>query len=139
MPPAFARARVFAGQRRSKYSACRVVVDGYTFASKREARRYAGLSLRLRVGDIVDLVLQPRFPIWLVGLVTHASPRAEVAMSIDYAAPPVCVSEYRADFSYYIADTGEFIVEDSKGFRTETYRLKKRLVEAQYGIVIHEV
>lgn len=28
---------------------------------------------------------------------------------------------YKADFVYYIADTGEMVVEDTKGFKTKDY------------------
>jgi hypothetical protein len=31
------------------------------------------------------------------------------------------------------------VVEDVKGFRTPLYRLKKKLIEAQYGIAIIEI
>ncbi len=45
-------------------------------------------------------------------------------------------ARYVADFTY-IRD-GEFIVEDVKGFHTDVYKLKKRMMKAFYGIVIKE-
>lgn len=33
-----------------------------------------------------------------------------------------------ADFVYNIVDTGEKVVEDTKGFKTEVYRIKKKLM-----------
>ena len=35
---------------------------------------------------------------------------------------------YRADFSYYDVETKCFIVEDTKGFKTEVYRMKKKML-----------
>jgi hypothetical protein len=44
---------------------------------------------------------------------------------------------YYADFEYYEND--EYIVEDVKGVKTSVYKLKKKLIEAQYKIRITEV
>lgn len=45
---------------------------------------------------------------------------------------------YRADF-VYVDKSGIEIVEDAKGFKTDIYRLKKRLMAEKYGIIIKEV
>ena len=102
---------------RSKYRAIPTMVDGIKFASGREARRYMDLKLLQCAGEISGLELQPVFPLIVDG---------------------VQVGKYLADFRYYKAD-GELVIEDSKGFKTPTYRLKKRIVEAQYGIEVKEV
>lgn len=101
--------------KRSKYRAVATTVDGIRFASKREARRYGELRLLERAGTIKALGLQPRFHIVLNGI-------------------EIC--EYVADFVY--EEGGKRIVEDAKGFRTPVYRLKKKLAEAQFGIVVRE-
>lgn len=101
---------------RSKYGAVRTTVDGITFASKKEAARYCQLSLMQQAGYIRDLELQPRFQIVVKGK---------------------SCGEYRADFRY--VQTGDVVVEDVKGMKTPVYRLKKRLVEALYGVKITEV
>jgi hypothetical protein len=101
---------------RSKYNARRTEVDGITFHSRREAKRYAELKLMERAGEIRDLILQPEYPV-VVGADKH-----------------VCT--YIADFAY--KHGARLMVEDCKGFRTPTYRLKKKLVEALYGIEITE-
>jgi hypothetical protein len=104
---------------RSKFGAVRTVVNGWTFDSKREALRYADLLYRGIGGLLRNLELQPRFPIVLNG-------RA--------------VATYVADFRYEeLSDGWLDVVEDVKGFKTPMYRLKKKLVEAQYGIVIREI
>lgn len=110
-------ARCFRRSRRSKYGAVSTMVDGVKFASGREARRYMDLKLLQCAGEISGLELQPVFPLLVDG---------------------VQVGKYLADFRYYKAD-GELVIEDSKGFKTSTYRLKKRIVEAIYGIQVQEV
>lgn len=46
---------------------------------------------------------------------------------------------YVADFVYWDNTKKEVIIEDTKGFRTEIYKLKKKLFEYKYGIEIKEV
>ena len=100
----------------SKYGAVKTEVDGYIFDSKKEAARYGELKAAEMAGEIESLVLQPVFPIIMNGKK---------------------VAKYIADFSYYDGDTK--IIEDVKGFKTAVYKLKKKLVEAQYNITITEV
>ncbi|HEY1186935.1 MAG TPA: DUF1064 domain-containing protein [Gemmata sp.] len=110
---------MFGGKRRgTKYSSVKVEVDGIKFASKKEARRYAELKLLVSAGAIRDLQLQ----------VTY---RCEVN--------GVKVCDYRADFVYVRVRDGAEVVEDVKGFRTDVYKLKKRLMAACNGIEIKEV
>jgi hypothetical protein len=105
----------------SKYRAVRTTVDGYTFASKAEARRYAELKLLEKAGEIRNLQLQPRFYLWVPG------------GDMDNA-----LGEYRADFSYTDA-RNVFTVEDVKGFMTPLARWKIKHCEAQYGITVQIV
>lgn len=101
----------------SKYNARKVEIDGFVFDSKAEARRYSELKLLEKAGRIRRLELQPKFEI-----------------KVDEKH----IANYFADFRYYDPDFG-FVVEDVKGVRTAVYKLKKRLVEAIYGIKITEV
>ena len=103
-------------QTRSKYGAQPTVVDGIRFASKREATRYGELSLMQTVGEIAGLVLQPAFDLHVNG---------------------VRVCKYVADFTYQRGEA--VVVEDAKGVKTAVYKLKKRMVEAEYGITVVEV
>jgi hypothetical protein len=103
--------------RRSKYNATKTVVDGITFASKAEAKRYAELKLLERSKEIENLECQPRFALTvLCGDV---------------------IGEYVADYRYWRGHS--IVVEDVKGFKTPLYRWKKKHVEAQYGIKIVEI
>ena len=100
----------------SKYRAVRTVVDGVTFASKREAARYQELLLMQKGGLIEGLECQPRYPIEVNG---HK----------------ICT--YVADFTYL--ERRKRILEDVKGVKTPVYRLKYKLMQACYGITIREV
>ena len=96
-------------------------IDGVTFASKREAARYEALKVMQAAGEISGLELQPQFPMLV------ARPDGVT----------VAVGSYRADFRY-IRDN-QTVIEDAKGMKTEPYKMRKRHVEAQYGIRIEEV
>lgn len=112
---------------RSKYGAVKTTVDGVTFASKAEARRYQELRLLEKAGEVTELELQPKFPIYVSinGRSRHMGDK------------PVCT--YVADFRYRFGPTGILMIEDVKGMKTPVYRLKKKMVEAQYGVEIIEI
>lgn len=104
---------------KSKYHAKPVTVDGIRFDSKREAERWQQLLLLYRAGEISNLRRQ--VPYVLI-------PKSDYGRDI----------VYRADFVYVDKSCIE-IVEDAKGFKTDIYRLKKRLMAEKYGIIIKEV
>lgn len=108
--------------KRSKYGSKKVVVDGHTFDSKAEAKRYGELKLLEQQGIISNLSLQYKIPLTVCGN-GHA---------------PSSVGTYRADFAYFCGERMEWIYEDVKGHRTQLYKLKKRIVEAN-GITITEI
>lgn len=110
-------------RRPHKYGAKRTTVDGITFASQKEARRYQELKLLEKAGAILTLGLQPSFKLKVAG--RHGILRD--------------IGEYVADFSYTDVRTEQYVVEDVKGFKTPLYRWKKKHVEAQYGIQIREI
>jgi len=105
--------------RKSKYGAVKTEVDGNVFDSKKEAKRYLVLKAMLQAGEIRELELQPKFDLIVNG---------------------VKVGKYVADFQYYLKhpSSWEAVVEDCKGMKTPVYRLKKKIVEAIYGITILE-
>ena len=51
----------------------------------------------------------------------------------------VAVGEYTDDFNYTSLETGEFVVEDVKGYRTRDYALRKALLWALHGVRVREV
>jgi len=107
-----------------KYKAVKTVIDGYKFSSKLEARRYIDLKLLEKAGEIKHLELQPRFEL---------QPKF-IKNGIKYRK-----IEYVADFLYQNKDNG-ITIEDSKGFKTPMYQLKKKLFEYKYPkLTIREV
>lgn len=108
---------------RSKYGAKKKVVDGITFDSSKEAKRYCELKMLEKAGDVKELTLQPVFPIYVCKY---------------RGSDPVKVCDYIPDFRYREGPQGLLVIEDVKGVRTPTYRLKKKLFEAQYGLTIRE-
>jgi hypothetical protein len=109
-------------RKRSKFGNVKTTIGGNTFDSKREAARYSQLTLMVKAGRIRMLELQPKYPI--------SVPRPD-------GSGAVKVATYIADFRYF-TDSGRMVVEDVKGAKTPMYRLKKKLVEALYGIKILE-
>lgn len=109
----------------SKFKNTKTEVDGITFASKKEAARYQELKLMEKAGQISSLVLQPKFEIQLNGIKVCT-----------YIAD-FCYNDFQKHLSGKSATVA--VVEDVKGVRTAVYRLKKKLVKAQYGIEIQEV
>jgi Protein of unknown function (DUF1064) len=101
----------------NKYHAKPTIVDNVRFASAREASRYKELCLLRASGAISHLELQPRYDLIVNGRK---------------------IGFYKADFRYISSD-GQSHIEDAKGVRTAVYALKKRIVEALYGITIEEV
>lgn len=111
----------------NKYGAQPQEEDGYRFASKAELARYQELRLLDMAGLLRVLEVHPRFllfvPIWNTDL-------------------RKLVGHYTADFRYQVAPDWVDVIEDVKGgkaTRTEAYRLRKRMVEATYGVKITEV
>jgi len=113
--------------RRSKYRAQRTVIDGHTFASKKEAGAYLNFRAMQANGQITGLELQPRFE--LLGKFTY---RNEKIRALTYVA----------DFRFTLIETGEVIVVDVKGFRTTEYLIKRKLflhnIAIPQGIVFEE-
>jgi hypothetical protein len=109
--------------KKAKYRAKPKVVDGIRFHSTREASRYLDLKLLEKAGEIKELELQPKFPIY-------------VCRRKNGELHKVC--DYIADFRYREGPRGVLVIEDVKGMRTPTYRLKRKMFETQYSIEIRE-
>lgn len=125
--------------RRRKYGNTKITVDGIQFDSKREAARYQELKLLERAGVISLLQRQTKFQL---------IPDQHAPSNAVYTKGPrkgrrkpgkllekECI--YIADFCY--TKNGEIVVEDTKGFRTEAYKIKRKLMLERYGIQIKEV
>ena len=87
-------------------------MDSIRFQSKKEARYYAELKARVHLGEVSYFLRQ--IPILLTGGI-----------------------RYRVDFIEFWTN-GSVHYIDVKGHRTDVYKMKKKLVEAEYPILIEE-
>jgi hypothetical protein len=109
----------------NKYRNKKWELDGKTFDSQREARRYQELRWLLRTGVITDLQMQVPFEL---------IPSQRVGGKV--VERPV---KYVADFVY--KENGETIVEDVKSEATKTpqYIIKRKLMLWEFGLRVREV
>lgn len=115
------RQKSAAGTRKNKYHAQKCC--GYD--STKEYRRAQKLKLMQRAGLISDL--REQVPFLLVPSQINGEGAEE---------KPV---HYKADFVYTDNATGQTVVEDTKGFRTPEYIIKRKLMLYVHGICIKEV
>lgn len=101
----------------SKYRAIKTVVDGIKFDSKRESQYYQIYKHKEMAGEIKNLQLQVKYP---------------------FIYNNKTMFKYIADFVYTDREGKEHII-DVKGVVTPVFRLKKKLIEEQYGIEIEIV
>ena len=101
----------------NKYKSKKVQVDGITFDSKKESIRYKELKLLLQAGVISDLELQPVF---------------ELQPKFKKNGKTIRAIKYVADFMYYDNEKKKVVIEDTKGFETKDFKLKKKMFEYKY-------
>lgn len=106
---------------KNKYHAKKV--NGY--ASKKEYHRANELKLLQRSGRISNLQEQVKYEL----IPTQRNPNGKLMER---------ACSYIADFVYTDADSN-LIVEDTKGFRTAEYKIKRKLMLAVHGIQIREI
>ncbi len=105
----------------NKYRNVKTRIGDKVFDSKKEAGRYMLLRDREKAGEIHGLLLQHQYIVRVNG---------------------VKICTYIADFVYFDNKEHRLITEDVKSEITRknsTYRLKKKLVAAIYGVTITEV
>ena len=108
-------------ENRSKYGNLKTEYNGTIFMSKKEANYAMQLDFQKKAKNKADKVI---------------SYTMQVPFQVIMNGKKIC--KYLADFKVLYADGREEII-DVKGVRTQMYRLKKKLVEAQFGIEIKEV
>ena len=122
---------------RSKYGNKKTVLLGIGFDSRKEAKYYLYLRQRIEQGEIEDLRMQVPYEI-----IPSVYEDETVQLKTKTKTVRRCVQKavhYVADFVYLDKATGKEVVVDTKGFRTEAYKLKKKLMRALRGIDIVEV
>lgn len=122
-----------------KYNNKKIEVDGMTFDSKKEANRYKELSLLQKAGEISGLQTQVRYV--LIPSQREVSEEVYTRGENKGKYKPGKLLErectYVADFVYY--KDGKVIVEDTKGFRTKEYIIKRKLMLYVHHIQIKEI
>lgn len=109
----------------TKYHNRKITRDGETFDSVKEYRRWCELKLLERAGVITDLKRQVKFEL----IPSQKVDGKVVERAVNYVA----------DFVYLSMVTGRTTVEDTKGFKTKDYIIKRKLMLWVHGIRIQEV
>lgn len=101
----------------NKYSNKKVILDDIKFDSKAERNRYMELKILEKAGLIKELELQKEF---------------ELIPRFKKNGKTYRKTTYKADFYYFDNHLGRYIVEDVKGYRTQIYKIKKKMFEYRY-------
>lgn len=126
-------------KRKSKYGSRKVTIDGITFDSIREGNRYKELKLLERAGIITGLQRQVKY-VLIPAQREFCNEIYTKGKNKGCFKPGKLLEKecsYIADFVY--VQDGKTIVEDTKGFRTEAYKIKRKLMLKEHGIRINEV
>jgi hypothetical protein len=113
--------------------------DGTVLDSLKEARRYEELLILKRAGKITDLRRQVRYELIPAQYETYEKFSKSGERLKDGRRLIERKVENVADFVYTNVETGENIVEDTKGVKTKDYIIKRKLMLSVYGIRIKEV
>lgn len=109
--------------------------DGIVHDSRREAVRWQELKLLEEAGEIMELkrqmeflLIPPQYEETITGKRNKKGKRKLVERAVVYIA----------DFVYH-DKSGEIVVEDTKGYKTRDYIIKRKLMRYVYGIKIKEI
>ncbi len=114
---------------RTKYHNRKVTVEGETYDSMKEYRRFCELVLLQRAGEISGLQRQVKFQLIPAQRTRGPDGKTRTERAVVYIA----------DFVYTDNRTGRQIVEDVKGMRTKEYILKRKMLLFFRGIAITEI
>lgn len=101
----------------NKYRNKKIIVDGIEFDSKLEANRYCQLRILEKAKEIKNLRRQVEYII------------QEGFKKNNKTIRPI---KYVADFVYYDLKKKKIIIEDTKGYKNEVYKIKKKIFEYKY-------
>jgi hypothetical protein len=107
----------------AKYRNKKTVVDGITFDSKAESRRWSELKILEKLGVITKLERQVKYVL------------IEKQKRDDGTTEREC--SYKADFDYW--QDGKHVVEDVKGVVLPEYILKRKMMLFFHWITIKEI
>lgn len=102
----------------NKYRNKKVFYDGILFASGGEANRYAELKILEKIGRIENFEIQKKF-VLQPGFNCNGK-----------NILPIC---YFADFVYYDNDLKKTVIEDFKGYETDEFKIKWKMLKFKYS------
>lgn len=105
----------------SKYGNRKIKTPDGVFDSKRELEDWQKLKWREKAGEITNLQRQVLF---------------DLIPTIKTIGGTLTKIRYIADFYYYSKELKQYVVIDSKGFKTPVYNIKKRLFILKYPDII---
>ena len=111
-------------QKKNKYNNTKVEYKGIKFDSIKEMKHYQLLEYLQKIGEIKELKLQVPY---------------ELIPKYKINNKTVRKTTYIADFTYITTKDDKLHIVDTKGFKTDVYRLKKKLFEYKYGVEVEEV
>lgn len=125
--------------RKNKYGAKKITdpETGYVFDSKKEYRRWQELRFMEKAGQITKLQRQVKFVLLPAQYERYERYSQKTGKRLKDGVR--CLEKevsYIADFTYEQA--GKTVVEDTKGFRTADYIIKRKLMLWLNGIGIKE-
>ena len=109
---------------RNKYHNKKVVYNGIKFDSIKEKNYYMILRNYEKNGRIKDLKTQVPFELIPKYKINNKSIRK---------------TQYYADFTYVSTTDNKLHIVDTKGVRTQVYKIKKKMFEYKYKIEIEEI
>lgn len=121
----------------NKYYNKKCTVNGIIFDSRKEARRYQELLLLERAGVIKSLQRQVKYvliPAQYESFERYGKNGQELTPGKKLIERECA---YVADFVY--EEDGKTVIEDTKGFKTKDFIIKRKLMLYTHGIRIREV
>jgi len=112
-------------EKRSKYNNVKVKIDGLVFDSKKESDKYGELLLLKKAGEVIDFKHHPKAFELQRGYMCHQTGK--------WVRPIT----YTPDFWVLYSDGREIWI-DTKGYRTEVYKIKLKLFRERYPDLVFE-
>ena len=121
-----------------KYGNKKITVDGVTFDSRKDYLRWCELCLLEKAGQIADLQRQVKYELIPAQYEEYERYSTKTGKRLKNGIR--CVEKecsYIAEFVY--RQDGQTVVEDTKGYKTDAYIIKRKLMLHVHGIRIHEI
>ena len=124
----------------NKYHSRKITRDGETFDSVKEYRRWCELKLLERAGKIAELERQVKFELIPAQRIEGKVVERACTYIADFAyIVPIHGQEIDEEGHLCFFDGWEPVVEDTKGFKTKDYIIKRKLMLWVHGIRIKEI